>query len=189
MNIYDFDGTIYKGDSSIDFFLYCLQKNPKIIKCIFKQAGGFLKYKQKKISKNEFKEAFFCYLQHIDVEKMLEGFWNEHESKIFDWYKEQQREDDIIISASPEFQLRPICERLGIKHLIATKTNPKTGLFDGDNCHGAEKVRRLQEELGVTHCDNFYSDAQSDAPLAKIADNAFLVKSDGSREPWVFQHA
>ena len=29
--VYDFDGTIYDGDSSIDFFLFCLKKNIKVI--------------------------------------------------------------------------------------------------------------------------------------------------------------
>ena len=25
MNVYDFDGTIYNGDSTIDFYLYCIK--------------------------------------------------------------------------------------------------------------------------------------------------------------------
>ena len=27
--------------------------------------------------------------------------------------------------------------------MMATKVDPKTGLFDGENCHGQEKVKRL----------------------------------------------
>ena len=30
MNIYDFDGTIYDGDSSIDFFKYSLKKHKNL---------------------------------------------------------------------------------------------------------------------------------------------------------------
>ena len=35
MNVFDFDGTIYNGDSSKDFFFYCLKRYPKIRKKIF----------------------------------------------------------------------------------------------------------------------------------------------------------
>ena len=31
MNVYDFDGTIYKGDSSLDFFKFFIKKDPKIL--------------------------------------------------------------------------------------------------------------------------------------------------------------
>ena len=31
IDVYDFDGTIYDGDSSVDFFLFCLRRNKKII--------------------------------------------------------------------------------------------------------------------------------------------------------------
>ncbi len=34
INLYDFDNTIYEGDSSTDFFFYCLKKYPKIVKII-----------------------------------------------------------------------------------------------------------------------------------------------------------
>ena len=31
MNVYDFDDTIYAGDSTVDFFFYCLKKKPAIV--------------------------------------------------------------------------------------------------------------------------------------------------------------
>ena len=43
--LYDFDGTIYDGDSSVDFFKYCLKKNPKIKKMLPKIGLKFIKYK------------------------------------------------------------------------------------------------------------------------------------------------
>ena len=44
MNVYDFDGTIYDGDSTIDFFFYSLKKKPSLICYLPKQATGFLLY-------------------------------------------------------------------------------------------------------------------------------------------------
>ena len=36
MNIYDFDKTIYDGDSSIDFYKFCVKKNKLLILNSFK---------------------------------------------------------------------------------------------------------------------------------------------------------
>lgn len=31
MNDYDFDNTVYEGNSSVDFWLFCMRKNPIIV--------------------------------------------------------------------------------------------------------------------------------------------------------------
>ena len=49
MNVYDFDNTIYEGESGVDLFLGYLKKEPRLlaklpmaIKCIFQYKTGFL---------------------------------------------------------------------------------------------------------------------------------------------------
>lgn len=37
MNVYDFDGTVYRGDSTVDFWLFCLRKKLGLVKYIGKQ--------------------------------------------------------------------------------------------------------------------------------------------------------
>lgn len=175
MNVYDFDGTIYNGDSTVDFFLYALKRNPSVLLYLPKQVWGFVLYGIKRIDKTELKEYFFSFLTTINTEDLTESFWNQNQHKIFDWYLKQQNEDDIIISASPKFLLQPICNRLGIRHLIASEVDPGNGMFTGENCRGLEKVQRLASEYNVTHIDIFYSDSHSDLPLVKIADKAFFV--------------
>ena len=177
MNVYDFDGTIYDGDSTIDFFLYALRRKPSLIRCGPRQLWGFVLYGLKKINRTKLKEYFFSFLPAIDAEALAEAFWTQNQHKIFDWYLTQQKEDDIIISASPSFLLTPICKRLSISRLLASDVDPRTGAFAGENCRGQEKVRRLKSEYKVTHIDCFYSDSRSDLPLANIADKAFLVKN------------
>lgn len=44
MNVYDFDNTIYDGDSSIDFYFFVLRKKPSIIFLLPKQLYYCLKY-------------------------------------------------------------------------------------------------------------------------------------------------
>ena len=177
MNVYDFDGTIYNGDSTVDFFLFALKQKPSLIRYIPKQTLGFLLYGLKQINKMELKEYFFSFLPGIDVCKLVDDFWKLNSHKIFQWYPDQQQADDIIISASPEFLLKPICQQLGISRLIASKVDTRSGRFTSENCRGAEKVRRLAEEYNVTHIGKFYSDSLSDLPLAQISSQAFLVKN------------
>lgn len=183
MNVYDFDGTIYDGDSTVDFFLFALKSKPSLIRCIPKQMLGFALYSMKQISKTELKEYFFSFLSLADADRLLVPFWQHNRHKIYDWYLLQQQPDDIVISASPEFLLNPICEQLGIGCLIASKVDVHSGKFEGENCREQEKVRRLAEERQITCIDRFYSDSHSDLPLARIAEHAFLV-THGEISEW-----
>ena len=183
MNVYDFDGTIYDGDSSIDFYIYALKHKPSLILYVPKQICGFILYILKQIDKTRFKEYFFCFLQGIDSQKFIQAFWQENKKNIFSWYLNQQKADDIIISASPKFLLEPICKNLGINYIVASEVNAETGKFTGENCRGQEKLQRLEKEYNITHIDNFYSDSFSDMPLMKISDHAFIIKK-GTINEW-----
>ena len=183
MNIYDFDGTLYDGDSTFDFLMFSIRKHPSLLRFLPIQGWAAVRYLTKQIEKTAMKEQFYKIFSGYDAEGLLEEFWDKHQHKIFHWYPSQQEETDIVISASPEFILKPICARLGIQTLMASRVDSKTGKYDGLNCWGEEKVRRLKEQTGITHCSKFFSDSHSDTPLAKIADEAFLVK-DGKIIPW-----
>ncbi len=183
MNVYDFDKTVYKGDSTLDFYLYALKKKPSVIRCLPRQVWGTVLYMLKRIDKTALKEYFFCFLACIDAEKLAENFWMQNEHKIYGWYLRKKRKDDVIISASPYFLLKPICRTLGIKWLIASRVDMRTGRFTGKNCRGEEKLRRLLECFEDISIECFYSDSLSDLPLACIADKAFLIKK-GKVTPW-----
>ena len=66
INGYDFDGTIYDGDSSVDFYFYCLKKNKKILLCLPIQLYGLLLYILGIKDKTFFKEKFFSFLKKIN---------------------------------------------------------------------------------------------------------------------------
>lgn len=183
MNIFDFDGTIYRGDSTVDFILYCFRKKPSLVRYLPGQGKAAYAYFRKRMEKTAFKEQLYRMFQGCDAQKLLVSFWEEHADNIYPWYQDVHRSTDIVISASPEFLLAPICRKLGVAHLIASRVNPATGAYTGENCWGQEKVRRLEEELGITECEDFYSDSYSDQPLADIAQRAFLIKK-GDVLPW-----
>lgn len=177
MNIYDFDDTIYDGDSEYDFYIYSMIKHPKMLLTVPRMAFAFLGYLLGINSKTQAKETLHRFLLHIpDIDSDLEDFWDKHEKKIKEWYLKRQRDDDIIISASSEYLLTPICKRLDIKNLMASRVDKKTGVYHGENCYGEEKVRRLYEQFPNAVCDEFYSDSLSDTPLANIAKTAKIIR-------------
>lgn len=179
MNTYDFDKTIYDGDSTRDFYLFCLKRHKGIIKTFPALIFAVTKfYVFKRGTKTDFKQVMYRFLRYVDINTDLRDFWKTHKDNIKDWYYKQQKEDDVIISASPEFLLKPICKELGIKYLMASDVDPKTGIYTGINCHGKEKVRRFYEMFPDGKIDEFYSDSYSDSPLAEISKKAFLVKGN-----------
>lgn len=184
MNVYDFDGTIYNGDCTIDFYFYCLKNNKKILKALPLQIGGILRYKLHLISKTTLKECFFSFLRYLnDVDQLIVTFSEQNQSKIKQWYLKQKKEQDVIISASPEFLVSSICCTKGITNIIASDVNKRTGKFCSANCWGIEKITRFKQKYPLDSIDQFYSDSKSDYALAKYAKNSFYVKKEHIK-PW-----
>jgi phosphoserine phosphatase len=176
MNVYDFDHTIYDGDSSVDFYLFALFRKPYLIVLLPFQVWGIALYFFGISTKELMKEMFFVFTRFIPVQKTVLNFWDKSREKIKSWYIRQKQNSDVIISASPEFLLKPlVCSYLGV-NLIASRFDQSTGKYIGKNCSGNEKVRRLYEIYPGDVIENFYSDSLSDAPLAEKAMQSFIVK-------------
>lgn len=177
MHVYDFDGTIYDGDSSKDFYKFCIKKNKRCLRILPKFFITSLLYILKMKEKEELKSVYFSFVKYFDnIDAVIEEFWKSHKIKIRSWYLNIKKNDDYIISASPEFLLKYITDELQV-NLIASKFNSKTGIIEGKNCYGEEKVRRI-EKVTNKKIMKFYSDSLSDSPLKKIAKEAFIVKKD-----------
>ena len=178
MNVYDFDKTIYNGDSTLDFYFFEIKKNLLLLRYFPKQFSGIILYHLKIINKEKYKEFFFSFLNGIkNIDDEIKKFWGKNEKKIKNWYSNQKNEKDVVISASPEWLLKPITDKLEI-NLIATKVDKKTGRFDSLNCYGNEKVKRFKEKFPNEEIENFYSDHHSDTPMFLISKNAWIVKGE-----------
>jgi len=178
INVYDFDNTIYRGDSSFDFFRHCAVKYPRVLLSVAGALPWLIAMVFGLAEKTRVKERFYRYLRLVpEVEEEVARFWLTHDQNLKNWYFTQKRTDDLIISASPVFLLEPLMRRLELTFL-ASRVDPATGLYDGLNCHGEEKVRRMLEAYPGAEIAQFYSDSLHDTPLARMAREAFLVKGD-----------
>lgn len=179
VNLFDFDKTIYDGDSSIDFFRYSIKCNKMVLFYIPKIAIYYLLYFFKIKSKKQLKECFFSYLKHIDnINLMVNDFWKKNEKKIKKFYNDRLHDKDIIISASPEFLLKPICEKLNVKDIIATKVDKHNGKFISENCKGEEKVIMFKKKYPLSIVNEVYTDSLSDKPIVNLGKKGFLVKGE-----------
>ena len=97
MNVYDFDKTIYDGDSTADFYIFSLKRHKKILLLAPSLIGAFLKFYVFKIgTKTQFKEKMYKFLKYCDIQKDITDFWNINIDKIKPFYKNQQQKDDSV---------------------------------------------------------------------------------------------
>lgn len=177
IDIYDFDKTVYDGDSSLDFYLFCIRKKPWLIVYAPYQVMHAVFFAFRIESRTKFKSHFFVFLRGLkNPEKSVNDFWVDHYKKIKDWYLEQDHSKDVIISASPEFLLYPAYVRLKAKDLIATLMDAKTGTIQGENCRGEQKVIRLNQKIKNLKVRRVYTDHWADDPLLNLAKEKYLVK-------------
>ena len=188
MNVFDFDKTIFDGDSTQKFLVYLIKKYPRLLL----KMPGFgvnallfgLKIRKKQAFKQRMFRAFFSGIP--DIYACLDDFWDKNMSGVKKWYAKVQREDDVVITASPVDIVRPCCERLGIKYVMGSPVDMKTGLYTGPNCHGEEKIVRFEAAFPGAAVEEFYSDSHSDDPMARIARKAIMIRGE-QLLPWTFK--
>lgn len=177
LRLYDFDYTVYDGDCSIDFFAYCLRRQPSLLKYLPSQVLHYCLFLLRLEDRDTFKSNFFKFLSSVhDAQRQVQLFWVKYDRKIKPWYLQKTHDLDVIVSASPDFLLRPLAAKLKVHTLIATDVNPKTGKIIGLNCRGKEKVTRIQQIFGDQQFAEAYTDNRADLPMLSLASKQFIVK-------------
>jgi len=179
-DLYDFDGTIYDGDSGVDLVFFAISKKPVVILDVLGSLGIAILYLLKLRTKEQMKTRLFRFLKRFDdIDGFVEEFWEKNESKIKEfWKKKKSHSKDIIISASGYFWLEPIAKKYKVKDLFATNVNPKTGEVIGNNCHGKEKVLLFKDKYPEAEIRRMYTDSINDLPLIEEAERGILVKKN-----------
>ena len=182
VNVYDFDNTIYDGETLVDFILYYIKTDrkiwkyvPKLIIIAIKDALHLFTVEQAIEAYASFLEGYYVNLG--DTTQNVIKFWDKNEKKIKPWYAKVQKETDIIVSGSTDFILDEIMKRMGIKHYIGSSIDKETGKFIR-LCFLENKVKAFYEIYPDRHIENFYTDSMNDKAMMDIADNVYLVKKN-----------
>lgn len=182
MNVYDFDNTIYDGESVFDFYLFSVRRQPGLIRYLFVVLGTLIRYKLCCINREEFekiakKHAKSYLLRVRDMDELIREFWDKNEHKIKPFYKAVMQDDDVIISASVDILLNELFSRIGVKHYITSKVDKTSGEVI-EICYRNNKVSLFQREFPNAQIDNFYTDSKNDAAMMQLAKKTYLVKGE-----------
>lgn len=178
MNSYDFDDTIYRGNSFRHFFFFCMVRLPYLVLFLPVILVAVLLRAVRILDKNKYLTLMGRFVVFVpNVDKFVVAFWDKKMSNIKQWYLAQQKEDDVIVSASPAYLVDEACRRLGVA-CIATKTNVRTGGIDGVHCYGEQKVVRFTSQHPDVVPIAYYSDSWSDKPMFDFCNVGYLVKGD-----------
>ncbi len=182
MNVYDFDNTIYDGETLVDFISYYIKTDrriwkyvPKLLYIYFKDTFHLFTVEQALNAYAGFLEGY--YVKVDIIEEDVKKFWDKNESKIKPWYNKVRRDDDIIVSGTTDFILDEIMKRMGIKNYVGSSIDKKTGKFER-LCFLENKVKIFKEVFGDAHIDNFYTDSMNDKAMMDISDHVFFVTGD-----------
>ena len=183
MNVYDFDNTIYDGESALDFFFFYLKRDPWLLKYLPKILNALYRYKRGKVTVEQALEKYAPFVEDYvrripDLRADAKVFWDEKEKKIKPFYKTLQREDDVIVTASPENTMAEICDRLGVRHCVGSLIDEGTGRITR-LCMRSNKIPAFFAAFPDARIENFYTDSpKNDAPLIEAAAHAFIVKGN-----------
>ncbi|MBR4726340.1 MAG: haloacid dehalogenase-like hydrolase [Clostridia bacterium] len=183
MNVYDFDNTIYRGESGVDAFFFYLKRHPQLLLALPWGIHAVARYKKGKLSIDDAIAQYsgtieaFCRKHITEPADDVKRFWDTHMHKIKPYYLAQRRPDDVILSASMDIFLEEICRRLGIGNFIGSVTdvaNMRLVSF----CYRENKVEAFRAVYPDAKVENFYTDSVNDTPMIEMSEHAFLVRGD-----------
>lgn len=183
---FDFDGTLTRKDSFLDFIAYyrgrvsffwgMLWLMPVLLAYQFKLMPNWR-------AKERVLTYFFRGTPQSEFQRHCDQYGRERIHEILrsealpaiDAHR-QQGHSIYLVSASPENWLRAWCESERIS-LIATRLEVvddlMTGRIAGQNCYGAEKAVRIRQEIDLDSYDYVYAygDSPGDREMLALADS------------------
>lgn len=189
--VFDFDGTITRKDTLLEFIKFSKGKWA-FIKGFTIYSPLLLAYKLGLYPNWKMKQKIFSYffkgMKHNDFcmygEKFKSIIYNSlNEVQVKRLRAHINKGDTVyVISASIEEWVSPWCHEFGVEHVLGTKIEVFNGIITGNfitkNCYGKEKVNRLleKEPKRETYYLYAYGDSAGDKEMLAFADKGVLCK-------------
>lgn len=191
---FDFDGTLTKRDTLMPFLARCLGRRRfgwVLLKTFPWLAGHAVGLVQNHVAKQKLFVAALQGRSMLEIDSwadcwLAQDFPAQHHGWAMErlaWHQAQGH-CCVIVSASPDIYLKKVALQLRVDGLICTEMDVQgghlTGLMRTPNCHGEQKVLRLQawlsDRFGVDARGaelHAYGDTAGDKPMLRIANSAW----------------
>ena len=179
---FDFDGTITRGDSFALFLKFLLRKRFYIK--VIQNLPLLLLYKFHILDNHTVKQYILqsCikgmeweYLRKkcYEFRDVLEAYCKQSALQRIQWHKENNH-TVVLVSASFEEYLRPLCEKWQIELLATTmeiRNGIMTGKFSQPNCYGIQKEKRIKAVYNLNDYESIYAygDTRGDKEMLALA--------------------
>ena len=200
--LFDFDGTLCKGDSIFPFCLYARRQKLCTTRQLLGGGWAFVLFRLGRITIEEAKQRSLAWMKgrsRLEMEEVARRFCRDVlEPNFFpDGIAALQKEKEegaavLLITASPSFYLEPMKEILGVSDVIGTRMDvDPTGLYTslvGDNCRGLQKPLRLAEYLACKgdrldyDTSAAYGNTCGDLPMLEVCGRKVGVNPGGKME-------
>lgn len=187
--VFDFDGTIYKGDATKEFCWFYYQKKPFKAYYFIIQLAFWMQYRLGLLSTTQFKSKFLQFINNNDatqIDVLVALFWTKKKELVrghlIDEITRLKKEGVhiVVVSASPELFIKTFCLSLGVDTVLGselTVLNNKYSLLI--NCRGQEKLKRIKRDFTDFEIIAAYSDNEDDDVLLNMAKNGYWVDKKG----------
>ncbi len=181
----DFDGTLYKGDSMLDFLKYTVGA-PKMWLIFLLYMPAYLISSDKGKVKEKWLKSCWKTISEEHLKGKAQTFSLEMDSKLFptmmrrmNWHQ-QEGHTMILLSASLDLWLEPWCTKHGYK-LISTqalfRNNRFMGFRDNLNVKGELKLTLAKKQYSFKENYTYaYGNEPSDQFIVNAADKGYLLK-------------
>ena len=193
--VFDFDGTLYKGDTTKEFCWFYYRKNPFTAYYFMIQLVFWMQYQLGLLSTTQFKSKFIQFLNNnnaAQIDVLASLFWSKKKERVrghlIDEITRLKKEGVhiVVVSASPELFIKTFCLSLGVDTVIGSELNVLNNNYRLPiNCRGAEKINRLRRAFPDFEIVTAYSDNIDDDGLLKIAENGYWVDKSGKIVPFL----
>lgn len=184
INAFDFDNTLYDGESTLDFYFFCVKHHPLLIKFVFVVLYNLIKYKMCLITEDRLvylADKYICdFLKGCpDIEELAEKFWDKNVNKIKQSVYSKLSDGDLVISASFGYVLRPLFSRLDKNVVLLCSEADLKNYKILQLCFRKNKILLFNKYYPSVVINDFYTDSLNDLEFMKLAKNkAYMVKGE-----------
>lgn len=185
---FDFDGTITTKDTLLEFIKFSKGTAGFYFGFII-NSPYLVAYKLKLISNQKAKEKVLQFFFKGTPVEQFQALCDRFSQQVLPGLVRKKALEEIeklkkdgvtivVVSASPEYWIIKWAEDNGMQTIstrLEIKEGKLTGKILGKNCHGEEKVIRIQESFVLSEYEKIfaYGDSSGDKPMIKLASDGY----------------